>query len=973
MPPEVKIDPRRDFVRRVLPWLLGAAMLALYLVTLNSWVSFFNWRTVMKVSGWLWLPDLSNPLYHLATFPFKALPAAAIPMALNLFSAACAALTLGLLARSVAVLPHDRTEAQLVRERNEFGLLTFRIAWLPPLLAVLLCGLQLTFWKAATNGSNEMPDLLLFAFVVWSLLEYRLDGREKRLFWSALVVGAGMAEGPSMVGFFPLFIVAIIWLRGLSFFNIQFLTRMTFCGLAGLSLFLLFPVLFAFSSDTPWTFWEGLKLGIEPQYHTLKTYFLCVADLGRYFEDLVMPLFISLMPLLVMSIRWKISDSSRIGSALANLTFHAIHAIFLVVCVWLVFDPPFSPLAKGLDQSLYYLVTLSTGYYIGYFLLVFGKKHPRAPEFLPVFVKLFNLTVIAGVWLLAGLAVAGLLYKNAPLIRTANGKEIHQFVSLITEKLPGSSAIVLSDDPILLYLTKAELAREGRAKDYLLIEADSLIYPEYHRYLHKNWPQKWPLLVSPKQTGELNPAGLVAMMAVLSRSNELYYLHPSFGYYFERFYLEPHGMIYTLKTLPNDTLLPPPADKDLIAENEAFWADASTRELASVENAIAPPAPDAPDTFAQGVFARLHVPQDGNNNAIDVGVYCSRALDFWGVQLQRAGELTNAATAFQSALALNTNNLAARINLDFNGTLRAGQSPVVNSSQVTDRIGRLSSIPAVITQDGPFDDPSFCFAYGYILIQGENYRQAAVLFTRVHELVPGYLPALRMLARIYALNRLPDRVLDVLRAPLKRPEDFSPTSADLTDINMLAAAAYFQKNETTAGSRLLETEISRNPTNDTLSLMIEEIYASRGMYSNALAVTDHRLEISPDDPRWLYAQGNIYNLQKKYDAAITTLNHLLAIQQDNNQVIYQLGLAYLGSSNLDEARANFEKIQESNTNSYPAYPVAYQLGEIAWRQHDTNEAIRNYKIYLPNAPTNTVEAQTVRERLRELEPDASDK
>src|SRR5580692_3583504 len=124
MPSEVKIDPRRGYVRRVLPWLLGAAMLVVYVATLNSWVSFYNLRTVTKVSGWLWLPDLESPFYHLVTLPFHLLPATAVPMVLNLFSAVCAALTLGLLARSVALLPHDRTEAQLVRERNEFGLLT---------------------------------------------------------------------------------------------------------------------------------------------------------------------------------------------------------------------------------------------------------------------------------------------------------------------------------------------------------------------------------------------------------------------------------------------------------------------------------------------------------------------------------------------------------------------------------------------------------------------------------------------------------------------------------------------------------------------------------------------------------------------------------------------------------------------------------------------------------------------------------
>ena len=48
-----------------------------------------------------------------------------------------------------------------------------------------------------------MFDLLLFAFVIWSLLEYRLDEREGRLYLAAFVYGAGMAENWAMVGFLP--------------------------------------------------------------------------------------------------------------------------------------------------------------------------------------------------------------------------------------------------------------------------------------------------------------------------------------------------------------------------------------------------------------------------------------------------------------------------------------------------------------------------------------------------------------------------------------------------------------------------------------------------------------------------------------------------------------------------------------------------------------------------------------------------
>ncbi|MGH8023302.1 MAG: protein O-mannosyl-transferase family, partial [Limisphaerales bacterium] len=210
----VRIDARRDFVRRVLPWLLAAAMLLFYVLTLNHWVSLKNLGDVANLSGWTWTPQNSGPLFHLVTLPFRLLPAAAVPLALNIFSALCAALALGLLARSVGLLPHDRTEAQQVRERNDFFLLTVRGAWLPPLLAALLCGLQLTFWRTATNGGSDMFDLLLFAFVIWSLVEFRLDGRDWRLYASAAIVGAGVAEGAVMTAFFPLFIVAIIAVRG---------------------------------------------------------------------------------------------------------------------------------------------------------------------------------------------------------------------------------------------------------------------------------------------------------------------------------------------------------------------------------------------------------------------------------------------------------------------------------------------------------------------------------------------------------------------------------------------------------------------------------------------------------------------------------------------------------------------------------------------------------------------------------------
>src|SRR5437588_3070567 len=104
-----EVSSENRFVAGVLPWLVAAVAALLYLVTLNHWVSFSSLLPVGRVSGWLWQPSLTEPLYWIVTYPFRWLPASFIPVALNLFSAACAALSLALLSRSVVLLPHDRT------------------------------------------------------------------------------------------------------------------------------------------------------------------------------------------------------------------------------------------------------------------------------------------------------------------------------------------------------------------------------------------------------------------------------------------------------------------------------------------------------------------------------------------------------------------------------------------------------------------------------------------------------------------------------------------------------------------------------------------------------------------------------------------------------------------------------------------------------------------------------------------------
>src|ERR1035437_3236820 len=99
-----------NFVRPFLPWTVAAGMLLVYLVTLSHWVTLSSLPLLGQVAGWDWPKNNLGPLHFLVTYPFRWLPVNWLPVVLNLFAAICAALTLALLARSVALLPHDRTK-----------------------------------------------------------------------------------------------------------------------------------------------------------------------------------------------------------------------------------------------------------------------------------------------------------------------------------------------------------------------------------------------------------------------------------------------------------------------------------------------------------------------------------------------------------------------------------------------------------------------------------------------------------------------------------------------------------------------------------------------------------------------------------------------------------------------------------------------------------------------------------------------
>ncbi|MDW7978978.1 MAG: DUF2723 domain-containing protein, partial [Verrucomicrobiales bacterium] len=512
----------------VLPWLIVAVALALYLGTMNRTVGLSNLPQVAQLNKWDWQPSLLWPLEFIVTYPFRALPPQTVPVALNVLTALLGALTLGLLARSVALLPQNRTPLQRDLLKSTFGLMGGRVAWLPPTLAASLCGLQLGFWLHATGGAGEMLKLILFAYVIRCLLEFRLDGRQSWLSKAAFVYGLGMAHDWAMIGFFPLFIAALIVLKGLGFFNPRFLLRMALYGLAGLSLLLVLPAVQALTPDAPVSFWQALRFEVVTAKNTLAVVFSRCYTYKPHVAVLLG--LISIVPVVFTWIRWRsfAPDASPFGTWVAHTMFNVAHILVLVVCLLVSFDPPFSPANVSKELALpfaapllklYYLSCLAVGYYSGYLLVVFSR--PRTDDLgyrphaeLRHFVRRLTCRSVKGaVWLLTILAPLALFMKNYPIVRAENMGAAAQYGKLIASCLPSSGAIVLSDDPYRQFLTQAALVNRGGDTNFVLLNTQMLPFGIYHQFLRSRYPKTFGNDPVTSPTNDfVNPIQLVRMM-----------------------------------------------------------------------------------------------------------------------------------------------------------------------------------------------------------------------------------------------------------------------------------------------------------------------------------------------------------------------------------------------------------------------------------------------------------------------------
>ena len=954
----------------LLPWLVAAAGFGVYLWTLNRSVSLANVSLVASVAGWDWQPPMAQPLLFLLTVFLGWLPDRLLPLVLNGLTAVCAGLTLGLLARSVLLLPRDRVP--IIRSSYETtNPWALPLAWLPPLLAVVGCGLQLTFWENATAASGDMLDLLLFAYVIRCLLEFRVRAREAWLFKAALVAGLAVTNNWAMIPFLPLLLVALIWLRGIEFFSSRFLLRLALAAVGGLSLYLLHPVIVALLPDSPVTVWKALKHNMGSQIGVVR--FLTTTLYFNSRDIAVLFSLVSILPLIFMSIRWK-SLSGEGGSVLPWLVYlpvHFAHGLFLTICLWVLFDPPFSPREAGRALSgtltflpLYYLAALSVGYYSSYFLQRFGQKPPdNEMQFGPRRKDYSWVVRVLAVALLV-LAPAVLLLKNIPLIQRANSDLLTQYARTAANALPPGGGVVMSDDPVRLRFVQAALAQSGRDKLYVPIDTRWLDSPGYERFLHRKYPKVWTPETPPEATARIDTLTVLRNLQQVARSNTVCYLHPSFGYFFETFCPEPHGLVTLLERYPTNAVEVPPLTAEVLAFNLDFWHRLDTETLAPLAARVDQVDHPAKD-LRWRILKPLKIRPEPDYPLWITSSWYSRALDTWGTQLQRNGRLEEASLAFRRALALKPDNLPAVVNLFCATNLLAGKPLGVDRSRSPESaLGRYRNWEQVLGENGPFDAPEFCFALGLTFASGNLYRQAAQQFERSAALAPDFPTAKLMLANVYNLWGRHDTVLQLTSALRTNRAFASLTPNEKVEVDVAEATAWLGKGDDARAQSLIGAVLAAR-TND-LAVMdrIFNLYISKQQFSNALDLVGRQIRLAPRNPALLVNEGYLWLQLGNFTNALAPLTRVLSFDTNNVQGRFNRAIAYLNLGRLEESRADYRVLERLAPS---ATQVHYGLAEIAYLRHETNVAVTHYSSYLSNALPGSAEARLVQARLKELQ------
>ena len=940
------------------PVQVGLAALVAYTLTLSHGVTIYSVGLTSKIAGWDYQPITSQPLFWLFTLPVHILPAGWIPLALNLFSAVCAALTLGFLTASLELAGWDQPLATLAGWR----------ARLPLVLGAVACGLEYNFWQAATQATGEALQILLLAIAIWCLFNFQAERRRQWLLLAAFVWGLGMIENWMMFITLPLFITTLIWQGKMRVLKLRLLVNLALAGLAGFSIIALLPIVNGLSPHSPNGVGESLWQTLQSTKSLMKNVSVGLWQ-GRRLAVVASVIYF-LLPLVPALIR-KRDEGTRNKGKMERYQiwfYRGLQVALLGVSLWLVFDP-----TMGLRQilreefrlnlpllSFDYLLGMSVAYLAGNLMLSMNAESRGRRRRTTLMQNLAGAVPLAMAMILAGVTL-GLLLRNATAVTLVNRHPFKQFGQHVLSNLPTDGGVVLSDEPLRLLSLQAALAADGRKPNWLAVNTDLLNKPEYRQWLAQLGSCRWN---AETNQGRLTPFQTLALLDRLTQSNRVYYLHPSFGYFFESFYLQPGALGQTLNKYSGRSVNPPALTAEAIARTEAFW-DSVEPQMNALGKACAMARPNHSAGVTRFIDSRLHLKPVAPVQCQLLAGWYAMALDDWGVQLQRRGNLRAAQKRLAQAVELGDGNSVVSINFQVNTNLLAGHPlSLAGLKTMAAEFGDVRYLSRFLLAFGPVDEPAFCYLLGNNFIKLGLSRQALQQFERVSTLVPENPAPQLVLAELYAktgFNPEARQAINSLRSKL--PATFLATNAELSvNLAMVEAATWLRSSNLENARLVLRKTLAGFPDNALIAGQVLQAYVSFGDFTNALALVGRQIATDPDNPEKLLKKADILARMQDLSGALQILNHLLTLT--NLPPAYFLrGIVHLKAGRLDQGEIDFLQVEKLSGRQVG---VQLQLAEIALRRNDTNKAVGLLSGVLKDLPAGSTQRQLVAKKIEQL-------
>ncbi|MBR5738037.1 MAG: tetratricopeptide repeat protein [Verrucomicrobia bacterium] len=915
-----------------LPWILGAIFFVIYILTLNRWVTLDSLAVLAPIVGWdFWGLRMNSPLFRLVTSPCQLLSPASSILFISVLNAVLASFSLVWLARAVMLLPQDRCTDQRVRNDDPDGLYVSKLSWIPPLLAVCSLGFMFAFWEDATGAFPAIINVFFLSYIVRNTLEYRLDGENFWIYRAAAVYSIALVNNWVMILLLPFWIGSLIWINGTNLLRYSTLIVRSFlCFLPGLLFFLYTPTIEYIEGRSDLGFFNLLAM-------SLKQHASSVTSIPPYILFIFSTF--SIIPLILLSIKWDQSRSSGgnagINTAMTRISVRLMNLFFFLYAGAVAFELPVCPshLTPGFEGlEFHYIAALVLGFATGYLLIVFHEpvterrqKRFKVSDFMnlirPV---IFVFVLICGVAMLGGL-----IYKNYPQIQANNSNTLYDLGCNLLDDIQkidkDKPVTLLSDDPTCIYLVRATMARKGVQDPYIFVDTRFLSYPWYHRRMAKFYPERWKnYFAEATEIGYLDNSNISQWLMLYAKQEHTYYLHPSFGYFFEACKPTLSGLL---------TQLTPYQDDDV-----SLWVFSPEEKEAALNYW------KAEETVLDKI-PRLPEEKLKHGNIAFVAAFYSRMLNNYAVELAKANDRTDAIQFCEEALSLYPRNLAAYMNKHYYQT---GLSTYDDEGQ--HRYDELfnnynSSWETVSLFCGKPDLPRPLYEMGTLFSQNHQWRQAYQCFLRVQQYEPNQIQNMTALAYVDSMIGESDRALKLIREAKAYWKQSGQSNSDTISLDTQEAACLLSTGKTEEALALLNEARKNNPQDQRILNMLSRAYIENGNYQEALTLIDRILTSAPDNFDNLYRKAICLLGLDRANDALNILDNLLRKNPLNNSIISLRITALLKLKRFDEARAVYEGMLREDKDDVSAM---IGLGKVAEEAGNPDEALKQYERALSN-------------------------